>query len=610
MDAQQLRDLIGHLDDLYYNQAISEVSDLEYDALRARLEELEGEQRDLPGAPTGLFPKYKHPYPVTSLAKVNTEEKLRTELARLMPVVIMPKFDGLTVVKYPDSAAVTRGDGEVGDDVRVNFTNFDYPYDLPLRGEAIIKRDDFIALNDLRKREGEEPFKNRRNAVAGIMRSKDNKYKDYVSYQVFEVIGDTGYLTDALKSVADNTPYDVTDYWEFNDVDRAVDFILNFDRDSYMFELDGLVIKTGQANSLEKFGRTSHHPKDAVAYKFPAQGKWTKLKQVHWTVGRTGKVVPNAVFEPIEILDAMVQNATLHNIAYIDAIKLSIGCDINVIKANDVIPAVIASQNYNPLTRIRAPKECPICSSELEKVNDQLYCRNNSCESKLLTHLVHLASKDAMDIRGLSEQTLLKFIEDGNIKKVTDLFGLLYDQIEETDGFSHVSATNLLKAIQASRNVEFNRLIVSANIPNVGRTASKDIAKKIKGLRELEQDIANGFPIIGAIDGIGDTIMNSLKYHYGSVLELSMAMESITNSLYGEAAKVGGYTICVTGKFEKPRTHYQELIESAGHQFASSVTKKTTHLLAGEAAGSKIEKAEKLGIPVLTEEEFLALIGG
>lgn len=609
MTVEELKALIDYHDDLYYNQGAPEISDAEYDALRQQLLDMDKDMLDyVPGGTTGLFPKYEHTHPIASLAKVNTEEGLRKEVEKLLPVVLMPKFDGLTVVVYPD-AKVTRGNGSVGDDISVNFDRIcKETYPIPVRGEAIIKRDDFIALNALRKKNGEEEFKNARNAAAGILRSKDGKYMEYISYVVYEAVGSTNRLTDDLASL-EASGFRTTDYWEFNNADDLVRFIMDFDKDDYLFELDGLVIKTNQPDSEKRFGRTSHHPKNAFAYKFEAQGEWTTLNFVHWTVGRTGKVVPNAVFDPVEILNTTVGNATLHNKAIIEALRLSEGCRVFVVKANDIIPAIIQSDKYNPLQKIRAPKNCPKCSEPLEEVNDQLYCRNNFCESRIVANTSHLVSKDGLDIVGLSEATIEKLYESGAIVEPKEILSVTKEEILELEGFAEKSAEKLYQAIQRAKTSTLDRVIVAAGIPLIGRTASKEMAKLYKDFDALILDYQNGFPLLSAVDGFGDAMTDSLYNHMNLLIGLYDSMTAVTNPLFKEDRDMNEdtevFTIVVTGKFDKPRDYFKGLIEDAGHEFGTSVTKKTTHLLAGEKAGSKLEKAQKQGVAILQSEEEL-----
>lgn len=614
MNRQELIDLIKYHDDLYYGKGEPEITDAEYDMLRDQLTEAEADF--VSGAPTGLFPKYTHSQPITSLSKVNTESDLRKQFKKLAPVIVMPKFDGLTLVKYGDSAIVTRGSGAIGDDITTNaqhFINPNFVTNYPIRGEAIIRKERADELNALRVANGEEEFKNLRNAAAGILRSKDLTYIRFLSYVTYDLVGYGGKASDAINKLS-HFGFETTDCirFELDEEEEFVDFVMNFNRDDYPYELDGLVIRSDIKNALEKFGETSHHPNHSFAYKFPTPSLWTKLIDVHWTIGRTGKVVPNAVYEPIELLGSTIQNATLHNPAYIESIGLSIGCDIRVTKANEIIPAVLESRKYNPLRKVHAPTNCPQCGSTLEKVKDQIFCRQLNCGSKLIEQAIHAVGKDALDIFGLSEQTIQKMIDLGYLGVPLDVLELTLDQIESIEGFQEKSAQNLYKGILLARSsIEFNRFLVSLSIPLIGRTASKQIAKVYKTPEALIEDRLTEFAKLKEIDGFGEKMIHQLSENLDKVVSSRAYFREIKNSLYGEAAKAeGAYNICVTGKFDQPRDYYQKLIEDAGHKFASSVSKKTTHLLAGEKAGSKLAKAEELGVPVLKDvDALLALLG-
>lgn len=599
MDQKTLRGLIDYHDNLYYNEGRSEITDAEYDALRAKLED----DDYVPGGTTGLFPKYQHTIPITSLSKATSEESLRKECARLLPAILMPKYDGLTVVVYPDGAKVTRGSGEVGDDISVNFNkicNRTFPF--PVRGEAIISRDDFEALNINRKKDGKEPFENRRNAAAGILRSKDGNYMEYIRFVTYHIVGSDLPLSDQLY-LLEEAGFRTADAWEFGeeDTDKVIEFVTSFERDKYMFEIDGFVLKSNMSDSENFFGRTSHHPKDAVAYKFPAQGGWTTLRDVVWTVGRTGKITPNAVFEPITILDATVQNATLHNQAIMQAIGLTKGCEIFVVKANDVIPAVIESRNHTE-EHFTVPTVCPDCKSKLEQVKDQLYCRNEECVSRLVENISAMAARDRLNIDGLSSQTIEKMVNHLGIRQSHQIFDVTKDEILRLPGFAEKSAEKLYQAIQRAKTQPLDRVISGALIPLIGRTASKNLANFYGTPEAFLDDLSKGLKNL-SIEGFGETMRDSLtKYAYrfmqlyGKIDEILLPQVKETNN---------ALSIAITGKLEHPRDYYVELIESAGHEFSKSVTKKTTHLLAGEKAGSKIEKASAMGVKILTSEEEL-----
>ena len=610
MNAQELKSLIEYHDDLYYNQGAPEISDAEYDALREQLLALDKESLNyVPGGTTGLFPKFNHTHPITSLGKSNTLEDMRKKTEPLLPVIISPKMDGLTVVAYPNGEKVTRGNGEIGDDISVNFNQVcDIDFYMPVRGEAVISKENFDRLNAERIEAGEEPFKNSRNAVAGMLRNKDASKIRYVDFIAFDIIGAISAYSACLQQLT-AVGFTVVDHWRFETVDEIEEFVLNFDKDGYHYDLDGIVIKSDIKNSDTIFGRTGHHPKNAFAYKFKAKGVWTKLLDVTNQVGRTGKVTPVAELAPADLMGSTITRATLHNYSIMEALKLSKGCEVFLIKANDVIPAIIESDKYNPLAKFSAPTHCPVCESELELVNDQQFCRNVHCETKILGRIQHMAGRDALDIAGLSEQTAIKIIESGKVTEPEDIFELTLDDIKKLPGFAEKSAMNLYQGIQTARTASFDRFVYSVGIPLIGRSASKDMAKIYPSYDDFLNDYKNKFAQLRQVEGFGETMIASLIKNFDLLVAMKGKMFEVQFTKPAAQAS-GDYCICVTGTLEKPRSYYQGLIESHGQKFVSSITKKTTHLLVGEKAGSKLKKAEDLGIVILkSEEELLGLIG-
>lgn len=609
MTADELKALIEYHDDLYYNQAAPEITDAEYDALREQLLALDKESLNyVPGGTTGQFPKFSHTHPISSLGKSNTIEDLHKKTEPLLPVVISTKLDGLTVVAYPNGEKVTRGNGEIGDDISVNFNQVcNVEFYMPVRGEAVISKENFERLNAERIEAGEEPFKNARNAVAGMLRNKDASKIRYVDFIAFDIVGANATYSTCLQQLA-AVGFTVVEHWRFETVDEAEEFVRSFDKDGYHYDLDGLVIKSDIENSDAIFGRTGHHPKNAFAQKFASKGVWTKLLDVTNQVGRTGKVTPVAELAPVDLMGSTISRATLHNYSIMDALKLSRGCEVFLIKANDVIPAIIESNNYNPLMKFTSPTFCPECQSILELVNDQQFCRNIHCETKILGRIEHMAKRDALDITGLSEQTAIKLLESGLVNEPEDIFDLTLDDIKKLPGFAEKSTVNLFQNIQVARTASFDRFVYAAGVPLIGRTASKEMAKIYSNYDEFMNDYENKFAQLRQVEGFGETMIASLIQNFDLIISLKDKMFEVQFAKQATQA-TGDYSICITGTLEKPRSYYQELIESHGQKFVSSITKRTTHLLAGEKAGSKLKKAEELGIVILkSEQELLDII--
>ena len=628
-DVKELKKLLELYENAYYETDEELVSDQEYDAIKEEyLMAIGKEEYDLvPGG--NLFGKIPHKQPILSLNKVNIvdEEKLRKELLILMEedgIVIEPKFDGLTIVRYSDGRCVTRGDGLIGEDLTDNcrgitsLTTIDSDYDV--RAEIIMFKDSFEEINNHREEDGLQLFKNPRNAAAGMLRNKDaSKVKGLVAV-AYDLIGYEGTQLEMLEEMK---PMNITPYWYFSDIDKAIDFIKAFNRDDYGFEMDGLVVKANCRESLKKFGSTGHHPKNAIAIKFVADKKWTKFRDITWQIGKSGKVVPVAEFEPIEIMGSVVSRATLHNKAYIEAIELNMNTfekDVLVTKANDIIPAIIGSRysngdvSYNT-DLLKIPTHCPDCKSELELVVDQLFCRNEYCKEKVIFQAVHMASKAGLDINGLSEETIRKMYEVSIGRGVMDftfpLTFLTEDSFSEIDGFAEKSSKKMAEEIASKINVvPMSNFLIASGIHLMGKTASRLIAKNFNNLEEIEIDLfENDCKKLKSLDGIGAEIIGSMKTSWNRTKLLKKHISEI-RSEYKETKKIDKeqLTFVITGTLAEKRTYYEELIINAGHKTSGSVSKKTSYLLAGEDAGSKLEKANSLGIKVINAEELLELL--
>lgn len=609
-EIKKLEELIRYHDNLYYNLDSPKITDAEYDALKRKYYELTGKKEiddAVPGEPSELFQKYEHKYPVKSLAKINTEEELRKELARLAPGVIQPKLDGLTLVIYPDGAIVTRGNGHIGEDVRHTANKIKnikiYP-DAPVRIEALIDKKTFAEINKKRKEQGLDLFKNPRNTVAGMLRNKDFSKVEGVSYLAYNIMG-SELPESAQLQLLKEAGFDVVEtfYYTIDTIDEAIKYIMEFDRESYPYEIDGMVIKSDIPNSLKIFGETEHHPKNAVAFKWQAEGKWTKLIDVVYQAGRTGKVVPVAIVEPVEVMGSTISRVTLHNYGIMSALGVSKGCDVYVIKANDVIPAIIQTRNYDPVNKIEKITKCPVCSSDLVEINDQQFCQNPECKAKLLYNICHLAERNALDIEGLSEETARKMIKQGLVNHQFDIFDLTKEQIKSLDGFAEKSATKLYNNIQKARETTLKQFIYAAGIPNIGRTASEELANTFGSYDELIKDVKeNNCQRISEINGFGHVLIDSIKRHSHLLIKLR---EKVTPKNVGAKRNQNQLTFVITGTLPNPRKYYEDLIKNAGHKIYSSVSKNTNYVLVGENPGSKLSKAQELGIPILRSEEEL-----
>jgi len=618
---QNLKQQLDYHDDLYYNKDNPELTDTEYDALKSQYLFLtQTEEIDyIPGE--AQFKKYTHTTSIKSLGKINTIEQAREEIKRLYPVVIEPKYDGLTLVLYPEGKVVTRGNGQIGEDVTANVSKFmciNSPFDFPIRGEAIMPISVFHQINKQREKEGKELFKNPRNAIAGILRNKDNSnIPKGLRFIAYEIVGSAESHIQQLLEL--KKYYDIPEadtIWNYSEIDDAVKFIENFDRSKLDYEIDGLVIKSNKTNALDIFGETEHHPNHSVAYKFPSQGEWTVLKSITWQTGRTGRVTPVAELEPVNIMGSTIERATLHNIGYISGLNLQLNDKVFLVKSNDIIPAVIKCEHTKNSKPIEIVNKCPSCGSSLKVVNDQLFCTNDDCQAKLLYRTSHMVSRDALNIDGLSEQTIQKMIEAGYIQKPWDIFNITEAQILKLDGFAKKSAKKIYENIQNARNCDFDKAIYASGIELVGRKVSKDIAREFETIDNLlyclRRDDARS--ILGMIDGIGNTIIDSfIKNFY--LLEELMEYLNIKQQIKQESTfkSLDNLTFVVTGNVEtfKNRKELEELITSLNGKLSGSVSSKTNYLINNNVTSNsgKNKKAKELNVPIISEQMFNKMIG-
>lgn len=658
-----LEALLKYHDDKYYNQDNPEISDEQYDALKKSYVDLYGEYNYVPGEATANLKKYEHTTNVSSLDKVQITEvnKVKEHIHRLWPVIIQDKMDGLTVVTYPDED-VTRGNGSVGEVITDKMKYVDGTGNrigFPIRSEVVMLKSEFNKINEERIANGEEPFKNTRNAAAGMLRQLDpSKVKGLKAF-AYNIIYEEERNDSYAQILSLNT-------WNWNTVNTyipeteedALNYILEYEekyRKSLDFDIDGLVIKH---NGGKDFGYTGHHPKGAVAVKFEAKGEWTTLNRIVWQVGRTGKITPVAEFEPIDLEGSTITRATLHNYGIIEALGLTEMfyrgkydpiSRILVVKANDVIPAVIAvkrpAETSNIYVKmINEPKECPVCKGEVNKINDQLFCINPSCESKITGRLVHLAQKDAFNIEGLSEETAKKLIakyrsiletvlhqmdmaeEAGELVEDYDMlsnklntmhpsfiYDLSLDDLKTLPGFAEKSATKLYNEIRNSLTIPFNKFLYGCGIPLIGRSISKDIAEFYydkPGSSEFYAfllDYNNDFKLLRQMNGIGTEMINSLKNNLDTMLDPFGYYDFEITDIIPKKKASNQLTFVITGEFDIPRKDIKGMIEDAGHKVSGSVSSKTNYLLAapGEEGTTKYKKAISLNTPIINSIENL-----
>ena len=635
---------------LYYVEDRNEISDYEYDMLQRELRELEEQYPDLirkdsptqrvGGEAVSTFEKVAHKVQMGSLQDVFSFEEVRKfvdtvrENVSEPKFVVEPKIDGLSVsLEYHEgqlTVGSTRGDGFVGENVTENLkTVRSIPVgidsSLPMievRGEVYMPRNVFLDLVKEQEDNDEQPFKNPRNAAAGSLRQKDPKIAakrklDIFVFNVQQIEGKE--LTahkqslDYLKELGFKT---VPDYKLVYTADEIIDRIneIGESRFDLPFDIDGVVIKVDDFRQREQLGATAKVPKWAVAYKFPPEEKTTKLLDIELNVGRTGAVTPVAVFEPVFLAGTQVSRATLHNQDLINEKDINIGDVIKVRKAGDIIPEVLCSVEKHSEGAFTLPDECPVCHTKLVKSDEEaaVRCPNVECPAQIFRSIVHFASKGAMNIDGLGPQIVRALLDSKLITSVADLYRITEDKLLELDNFKEKSAKNLVTAIEKSKSNSLDRLIFGLGIRNIGQASAKLLCAKFGGLDNIMSASAEE---IAGIDGFGDIMAQSVHsaFHEEHMISLIDKLKELgVNTEYEKVQqddRFEGKTFVLTGTLPTlKRNEAKELIEKFGGKASGSVSKKTDYVLAGEEAGSKLTKAEQLGITIITEEEFLKMI--
>lgn len=649
---QELRDLVRYHSRLYYELDNPELDDYEYDLLYHELLDLEEKYPDLktPDSPTQKvggaaslkFEPVKHIVQMGSLQDVFSYEELFEFDERVRSViekpeyVVEPKIDGLSVsLEYRNGVFVrgsTRGDGFVGEDVthnlmtinsipkRINCPEVSY---LELRGEVYISKDTFRKLVDAQEIVGERPFKNPRNAAAGSLRQKDPKISakrglDIFIFNIQQCEGKTftthSETLDFVKELG--FPVSVS-YNRYKNISDAVDNIkfIGENRENYNFDIDGAVIKVNSLADREILGATAKYPKWAVAFKYPPEEKITTLLNIEVQVGRTGAITPTAVFEPIQLAGTVVSRAVLHNQDFIDAKDINIGDKIIVRKAGEIIPEVVAlaEKGPNPGT-FRLPEYCPACGTKAVREDDEavLRCPNPDCPAQLLRNLIHFASRDAMDIDGMGPAVLTMLVDRGIIKSQADIYSLKPEDISSAERMGEKSAANLMASIEKSKKAGLSRLLFALGIRNIGQKAADALAQNFG---TMDAVMTASSEDISAIDGFGDIMAKSLIEYFSLPQSKKLIEKLKEHGVFMEAEKkvvsdkLHGFTFVLTGTLPTmSRDEASAIIIASGGKVASSVSKKTDYVLAGEKAGSKLNKAESLGIKIIDENEFMEMV--
>ena len=648
---QELRTVIEKNNRLYYDQDAPELEDFEYDALTRELKELEAAYPELitpasptqhvGGTPSGRFAKVTHTVKMESLLDAFSYDELRDFDRRVQEAGIEPeyvveiKIDGLSCsLEYENGELVrasTRGDGVVGEDVTANVRAIkkipkhlkNAPAFLEVRGEVYMPHEAFQHLCAEQELQGTAPFKNPRNAAAGSLRQKDPKITGSrgLSIFVFNVQQIRGKeLTthaeslDYLKSLG--LPVSPR-YHIVHNIEDAIAEIeqIGQNRSKLDFDMDGAVIKVNRFAQRDLMGSTNKFPRWAIAFKYPPEVKETTLRSIEVAVGRTGVLTPTACFDPIFLAGTTVARATLHNEDFIHQFGLRIGDTIQVRKAGDIIPEVIGVTHHaEDADPYEMPTVCPSCGAPVVHLEDEsaLRCINPECPAQALRNLIHFASRDAMDIDGLGTAVATQLVEKGLVHSVADLYTLTQEQLLTLDKFKEKSADNLYKAIERSKENNLDKLLFGFGIRNIGDKAAALLAEHFGTLEAIREASVEA---ISEIDGFGGVMAQSIVEFFakdGTADVIHRLADAGVNMKWkGEPKgdKLAGKTLVVTGTLETlSRSEAEALIVRNGGKASGSVSKKTSYVVAGAAAGSKLTKAQSLGVPVLTEEEFLVLL--
>lgn len=649
--AEELRAVIEKNNRLYYDQDSPELEDFEYDALTRELKAIEKEFPELitpdsptqhvGGTPSSKFSKVTHSIKMESLQDAFSFDELREFDARVRDAGIAPeyvveaKIDGLSVsLEYRNGQLVrgsTRGDGVVGEDVTENLATIrDIPHELPdapafleVRGEVYMPHSAFFKLKEQQELEDKTPFKNPRNAAAGSLRQKSAKVTAERGLSIFvfnlQQCEGRSFTThhetlDYIKSLGFPVSPRYNVYTSIEDAIREIQTIGEL-RGTLEYDIDGAVIKVNDLAARRVLGSTNKFPRWAIAFKYPPEVKESVVRDIEVTVGRTGVLTPTAVFDPIFLAGTSVSRASLHNGDIISNLGVGIGDTIQVRKAGDIIPEVIAVSAHGPGTEpFRMPTTCPSCGAPVVHLEGEtaLRCVNPECPAQSLRNLIHFASRDAMAIDGLGEAVAIQLTEKDLVHTVADLYVLTEEQLLTLDKFKKKSAQNLLTAIESSKKNNLDKLLFGLGIRNIGDKAAALLAEHFGNMEALQNATVEQ---MCEIDGFGMVMAQSVKEFFAKEgtrdLLSRLEQEGVNMTWTGQkkGTALAGKTLVVTGTLPTlSRQEAEALIVQNGGKAAGSVSKKTSFVVAGTAAGSKLTKAQTLGIPVIDEAGLYALI--
>ncbi|MGD9900986.1 MAG: NAD-dependent DNA ligase LigA [Spirochaetales bacterium] len=642
---KELVETINYHNYNYYSLDNPTISDGEWDKLYDELLKLESKTGVvLPNSPTKRvggeiidgFEKYTHKVQLYSLNKCNTFEALEEWVKDVKSKIpnaefsVESKYDGLTIsITYKNGElinAATRGNGSVGEDVTAQVKTIKtVPLTINFKGEVIVQGEGIMKLSALKKynAKADEPLKNARNGVAGAIRNLDPKVTasrnlDVIFYSV-NFIENKKFATqeEQYEFLKENKFYVAKEfnlYSKFIDIKNKIDE-MEVGKQNLDILIDGIVIKLNDIAGREELGYTAKFPRFAIAYKFAPEELSTKLEDVVWQVGRTGKITPIAILDPVELAGATIRRATLNNFGDIERKKIKLNSYVFVRRSNEVIPEILGVARLTKDSKpVEKPVYCPSCHSVLVEDGANLFCRNYyDCEEQIKDRITHFTSRDAMNIEGLSDKTVETMYQKLHLRSFSDLYKLTKEELLTLDGFKEKKANNIIEAIKNSKNTTLNKFIFALGINGIGVKASKDLAKKFKTLDNLKMATKEDLLALHEIgevlasniieffkNPISDWLLNDLKY---VGIKLEEQKEETTNNLFW------GKKVVLTGTLEHyGRREMTDLLEKMGASVVSTVSKNTDFVLAGESAGSKLAKAQELGVKIYSESEFLKLI--
>lgn len=651
---ERMDELIDYINKASYEYYVLDnptITDQEYDDYYNELLSIEEKYPELKredsptnrvgGAVLDKFEKVTHDHPMLSFDDIFNEEEIILFDERIKKVVstahytLEPKMDGLSgSLIYKKGVLVrgaTRGDGVTGEDITTNIKTIKSvplrlteDIDIEVRGEIYMSKKSFLEANREKVKNGEKEFANPRNAAAGSIRQLDSKVAakrnlDFMAYFIPNP-EDYGIKTqkeslEFLKKLGFVTNYKLNGYAKnVKDITNYINS-LSEKRDNLPFEIDGVVLKVDNLEDEKRLGFTSRVPRWGIAYKFPAKEVLTTLKEIKFTVGRTGKITPNAIFSPVHVSGSLVSKATLHNSDYCIDKDVRVGDTISIRKAGDVIPEVVEvklDRRKEDSVPFKMIENCPMCNSVLVRKDANHYCKNEHCPSRKIESLIHFSSRDAMYIEGFGESIVEDFYNLGYLKNIDDFYTLdkYKDELMLLEGFGEKSISKLLESASNSKKNSLERLLFGLGIRYVGKKTAKILSKYYKTMDNL---IKADFDELKSINDIGDVIAKSIVDYFSDekninlinrLKDLNLNMRYLGEEVNTSNENINGKTFVITGTLSRPRDEIKEEIEGLGGNVTGSVTKKTDYVIAGEKAGSKLTKATELGIRVLTEEEY------